>query len=268
MSLFEEVNQIEKVRGFCSAASLGIGRFGNDNLFNHSHRIYESVKTLWPDDLKAQVAAWLHDLVEDTPVTLEVIERNFGKAVANTVDLLTTREGEHYDDYLIRLIDGNDISALRVKYCDGLDNSDICVGLIDAEDLSVDAFLYYRAKYRVATGLIKGIIRRKSAKDDPITELHATITGVWEREYDRPAISRLRDGIYIPLQPKGRILRTIKLYDENPHWKNEYYVTPWHGDVERRLLGEKLYKTRSSAYHFANMLTKVREHVNGKLAAN
>lgn len=262
MSLFEEVNQIENARGFCSAASMGINRFGNDCLFNHSNRIYESVKTLWPDDSKAQVAAWLHDLVEDTPVTLEVVERNFGKAVADTVDLLTTREGEHYDDYLIRLIDGGDISALRVKYCDGLDNSDICVGLIDAENLSVDSFLYYRAKYRIATSIISGVIRELSPKDDPVTELHKVVTGIWEREYDRPAIKRLRDEVHIPLQPKGRILRTIKLYDENPHWKNEYYITPWGADVERRHLGDKLFEKRSSSYHFNNMMRKVRDHVS------
>ena len=266
MSLFEEVNQIENARGFCSAASLGIDRFGNDCLFNHSNRIYESVKTLWPDDSLAQVAAWLHDLVEDTPVTLEVVERNFGKAVANTVDLLTAREGEHYDDYLIRLIDGGDISALRVKYCDGLDNSDICVGLIDAENLSVDSFLYYRAKYRIATTIISGVIRKMSPKDDPVVELHKTIAGIWEREYDRPAIRRLRNGVHIPLYPKGRILSTIKLYDENPHWKNEFSVTPWGLDVERHHLGDKLFEKRSSSYHFANMMRKVRDHVPMSIA--
>lgn len=264
MSLFEEVNQVENARGFCSAASLGIKRFGNDSLFQHSVRIYESVKTLWPDDIKAQVAALLHDLVEDTAVTLEVVERNFGKEVANTVDLLTARDDEKYDDYLIRLIDGDDLSALRVKYCDGLDNSDICVGLIDAENLSVESFFYYRAKYRVATGLVSSILYKKSPVGDPIMRVHGAVTSIWEREYDRPAIQRLRDGKHIPLEPKGRILRTIKNYEDNPHWHGEFYVTPWHGDVERQWLGDKLYAKKSSAYHFANMLSKVREHLTLK----
>lgn len=260
MSLFEEVNMIENARGFCSCASLGIERFGNDSLFRHSVRIYESVKILWPEDTKAQVAALLHDLVEDTPITLEIIERNFGKEIAATVDLLTAREGEIYDDYLIRLIEGNDISALRVKYCDGLDNSDICVGLIDAENLSIDSFIYYRAKYRIATGLISSIIGKKSPANDPITQVHRIITGIWESEYDRPAIKRLRDGLHIPLHPKGRILQAIKLYDENPHWSGEYYITPWGADVEQRLLGEKLYPKKSSAHRFNNMLSKVRNY--------
>ncbi len=267
MSLFEEINQIENARGFCSAATLGMKRFGGDSLFNHSVRIFESVKTLWPDDQKAQVAALLHDLVEDTAVTLEVVERNFGKEIASTVDFLTLREGELYDDYIIRLIDGGDISALRVKYCDGLDNSDICVGLIDAENLSVDKFIYYRAKYRVATGIVSSVIRELSDVNDPITAVHSAVTGVWEREYDRPAISRLRDGVHVPLHPKGRILRTIKLYDENSHWKGEYYITPWGGDVEERLLGAKLYKKKSSHYHFSTMLSKVKEHLSTKKVA-
>lgn len=267
MSLFEEVNLVENARGFCSAASMDIKRFGEDTLFNHSVRIYESVKTLWPDDVVAHVSALLHDLVEDTPITLEIVERHFGKAIAYTVDLLTKREDESYDDYLIRLIDSGDLSALRVKYCDGLDNSDICVGLIDAENLSVDSFLYYRAKYRIATGFISNVIRELSPEDDPIGKLHKAVTGIWEREFDRPAIRRLRDGTYVPLHLKGRILRTIKLYDENPHWEGEFYISPWGADVERRFLGNKLFEKRSSNYHFTNMMNKVREHVSSKSAA-
>ena len=99
MSTFE-VKLIEHARGYCAAASNGIKRFGNDSLYQHSVRVFESVQTLWPDDLKAQVAAFLHDLVEDTFIVLEDIERHYGAEIASTVDLLTARVDEDYDDYL------------------------------------------------------------------------------------------------------------------------------------------------------------------------
>ena len=160
------------------------------------------------------------------------------------------------------MIDSKDLSALRVKYCDGIDNSDICVGLIDAENLSVKSFLYYRAKYRIATGLVSTVIRELSPINDPISQVHAAISGIWESNYDRTAIKRLRNNVHVSLHPKGRLLRTIGLYDENPHWNGEYYISPWGGEVERRYLEDDVYATGSSNYLFANMMNKVRDHLN------
>ena len=41
------------------------------------------------DDLETRAAAWLHDTVEDTPATLDDIEREFGAKVAELVEELT-----------------------------------------------------------------------------------------------------------------------------------------------------------------------------------
>src|SRR5262249_6200576 len=41
------------------------------------------------DDPEMIAAAWLHDVVEDTPVTLDDVEKEFGAAVARLVDGLT-----------------------------------------------------------------------------------------------------------------------------------------------------------------------------------
>lgn len=46
----------------------------------------------------------LHDVVEDTPVTLgQLIEEGFPEDIVQAVDAITEREGEEYDDYIARL---------------------------------------------------------------------------------------------------------------------------------------------------------------------
>jgi len=69
----------------------------------------------------AQIVAVLHDVVEDTKVTLTALEkRGFGKPVLDAVDCLSHRPGEAYDDYIKRLAI-NPI-ARQVKLSDLRDN--------------------------------------------------------------------------------------------------------------------------------------------------
>jgi (p)ppGpp synthase/HD superfamily hydrolase len=69
----------------------------------------------------AQIVAVLHDVVEDTEVTLMALgERGFGKPVLDAVDCLSQRPGEAYDDYINRLAI-NPI-ARQVKLSDLRDN--------------------------------------------------------------------------------------------------------------------------------------------------
>jgi (p)ppGpp synthase/HD superfamily hydrolase len=62
-------------------------------------------------------AAVLHDVVEDTSVTLEDLKREgFGPRILEAVDSLSRREGESYEDYIERL-SGNP-AAVKVKLAD------------------------------------------------------------------------------------------------------------------------------------------------------
>lgn len=54
------------------------------------------------DDETAQIAALLHDTVEDTWVTLDQIGQQFGGLVVEAVDHLTRRPGEVYSDFIQR----------------------------------------------------------------------------------------------------------------------------------------------------------------------
>lgn len=69
-----------------------------------------------------QVVAWLHDVVEDTLVTVEDIESIFGSEASEAVDAITRRTGESPRDYYARVA-ANPI-ALRVKEADLGTNTD------------------------------------------------------------------------------------------------------------------------------------------------
>lgn len=71
-----------------------------------------------------QIVALLHDIVEDSLVTLEDLRKEgFSEHIIEAIDCITHREGESYDDYLERVIT-NPI-ATWVKRYDLRDNMDI-----------------------------------------------------------------------------------------------------------------------------------------------
>ena len=70
-------------------------------------------------------AALLHDVVEDTHVTMERLRgMGYGEDVLDLVDLLTRRkpEGESHNAYIARIVESGSIRALRVKLADLYDN--------------------------------------------------------------------------------------------------------------------------------------------------
>lgn len=69
----------------------------------------------------AQVVAVLHDVLEDTPVTLSALEeRGFVRPVLDALDCLRHRPGEAYEDYIHRV--AADPIAREVKLSDLRDN--------------------------------------------------------------------------------------------------------------------------------------------------
>lgn len=64
---------------------------------------------------------FLHDVVEDTPVTLKQLRQlGFGNGIVDAVNALSRRDGESYRTYINR-VKQNDM-ALRVKIADLTDN--------------------------------------------------------------------------------------------------------------------------------------------------
>jgi (p)ppGpp synthase/HD superfamily hydrolase len=99
---------------------------------------------------EAMIAAVLHDVVEDTPVTLaQLREQGYPEAVVAAVACLTKAEGEDYDTFVARV--KADPIATEVKIADIEDNMDIrrltVVGAKEAARLE-----RYRRAYKELTG--------------------------------------------------------------------------------------------------------------------
>jgi (p)ppGpp synthase/HD superfamily hydrolase len=76
------------------------------------------------DDLDAAVVAALHDVVEDSNLTLrELREQGFSPAIVDAVDALTRRDGEAYEDAIERA--ARNPLARKVKVADLESNLDV-----------------------------------------------------------------------------------------------------------------------------------------------
>lgn len=66
-----------------------------------------------------RIVALLHDTLEDTIITKEdLINLGYPNEIIKSLDLLTKKDNEKYDDFIQRIINSEDVSALRVKKAD------------------------------------------------------------------------------------------------------------------------------------------------------
>lgn len=94
-------------------------RGGNPYLL-HVLKVMHYLKT---DDEELNCIAVLHDIVEDTKVTLDDLKHHFSPRVVSAVDCLTKKKGQTADQYLNTILSNKD--AIRVKMCDLRHNMDI-----------------------------------------------------------------------------------------------------------------------------------------------
>ena len=98
----------------------------------------------------AKIAALLHDVVEDTPVSFDQLSKEgFSEDVLSAVRLLTHEPSAPYEDYIEQL--SKDPIAREVKLADLEDNSDIR-RLKGVEDKDVARLRKYLSAYRFLTG--------------------------------------------------------------------------------------------------------------------
>jgi (p)ppGpp synthase/HD superfamily hydrolase len=92
-----------------------------------------------------RIVAVLHDVVEDSDVTLDDLRRmGFSEAVVEALDHLTRRDGESYEQFIQRIKPHQ--LAVRVKLGDLRDNMDIRrAGELDEKAL--ERFQRYRAAW-------------------------------------------------------------------------------------------------------------------------
>lgn len=128
-------NLIEDARQFATQAHERINqqrKYTQQPYTVHLKNVAEKVATV-SDDPEMQAAAWLHDTVEDTPVTFEEVERLFGTEVMHLVmDLTDISKPSDGNRAIRKAIDRRHTAAASpraktIKLADLIDNcQDIC----------------------------------------------------------------------------------------------------------------------------------------------
>ncbi|MEA5456743.1 HD domain-containing protein [Sinomonas sp. JGH33] len=120
----------------------------------HPRRVTRRLLELWPHaPAEAQAAALLHDVVEDTPVTIaQLRSAGFPDAVLTAVDAVTKRAGESTEEYFARI--RSDALAPWVKAADLADNTDpVRLGRLPEETRA-----RLEAKYAKARRLLENLV--------------------------------------------------------------------------------------------------------------
>jgi (p)ppGpp synthase/HD superfamily hydrolase len=112
----------------------------------YQHHLALVAAILRPFGPEAEAAGWLHDVIEDTEATYDVlIEWGFPAEVIDAVDAVTRRDGETYTD-LIERAAGHPLGRL-VKLADNWVN---LTGLDDLAKVDPEAAVRLRGRYEEA----------------------------------------------------------------------------------------------------------------------
>ena len=109
---------VEKARSLAIVAHDGAVDKAGAPYINHPMRVASMLESS-----EEKVVAWLHDVVEDSDITINTIMEMFGGETTAAVNAITHRKGESWADYLTR-VKGNKI-AKAVKIADLIDNSNL-----------------------------------------------------------------------------------------------------------------------------------------------
>lgn len=123
-----------------------VDKSGQPYIF-HPFHLAEQMK----DEITTCVAL-LHDVLEDTDVSFETLNKEFPKEVMDALVLLTHKEGTDYYDY-VRAIKQNK-NALTVKLADLAHNSDE-TRFSGCEQLPEEKLAYWREKYSKAKAILE-----------------------------------------------------------------------------------------------------------------
>lgn len=125
----EDLARVEKAYRFAAAAHSGQTRKSGEPYITHPVAVANIVAEELELDANTVCAAFLHDVVEDTPYEIEDIRENFGDDVAFLVEVVTKRHKEVYEntkqvDNYKQILDSvhYDVRALLVKLADRLHN--------------------------------------------------------------------------------------------------------------------------------------------------
>lgn len=80
----------------------------------HVHRVFTMVRDAGLPD-RHQAVAWLHDVLEDTPVTIRDLAEEFDATLTSAVVALTKVKGESNEDYYSRVRTNSIATAVKIQ---------------------------------------------------------------------------------------------------------------------------------------------------------
>ena len=186
------------------------------------------------------VCALLHDVVEDTEITLEEIEAQFGSKVANIIDGLTKISGvfdtsspqaENFRKMLLTM--ANDVRVILIKLCDRLHNMRTLEHMSDKGQLKIASettFIYAPLAHRLGLYAIKTELEDLSLKYTQPTlyqDLKQKLSATKEQrnKYIRSIIKPLKqefDELGIKYEIKGRPKSIHSIYSKMVSKKLEF----------------------------------------------
>ncbi|MFT5818058.1 MAG: guanosine-3',5'-bis(diphosphate) 3'-pyrophosphohydrolase [Bacteroidia bacterium] len=186
------------------------------------------------------VCALLHDVVEDTDITLEEIEAQFGSKVANIIDGLTKISGvfdtsspqaENFRKMLLTM--ANDVRVILIKLCDRLHNMRTLEHMSDKGQLKIASettFIYAPLAHRLGLYAIKTELEDLSLKYTQPTlyqDLKQKLSATKEQrnKYIRSIIKPLKqefDDLGIKYEIKGRPKSIHSIYSKMVSKKLEF----------------------------------------------
>jgi len=133
------MHMLTTARSFAIAAH-GDQKYGDQPYLHHLDAV---VEILAPYGTEAQIIGYLHDVVEDTPITIAEIKAIFGEFVANCVAIVSdepgsTRQARKAQTYAkMTQVTGKETLALVVKAADRLANIQACLSAEHASLLAI-----------------------------------------------------------------------------------------------------------------------------------
>jgi hypothetical protein len=102
-----------------------------ERFYNHPRRVCKSYLAFKNKSVSGLIAALCHDLVEDTPVSLDKLEEMFGTDVRKIVFDLTKPSDISSEEYAKNITDWS-LESKKIKLCDIEDN------ILDSREIPLD----------------------------------------------------------------------------------------------------------------------------------
>jgi guanosine-3',5'-bis(diphosphate) 3'-pyrophosphohydrolase len=229
----EDVAPIEKAWRFASQYHAGQTRSSGEPYMIHPLAVAKILADMRMDVVSIETGL-LHDIVEDTTVTLPEIQKNFGDEVAKCVDGVTKlskidffsaedRQAESYRKMLLAMV--NDIRVIIVKLADRLHNMRTLEFLsperrerIARETLEI----YAPIAHRLGMGKVRGELEDLSFKYlDPEAWAEISKTIETQRAANEEYLDRMRRTVEselrregIPARVEARVKRAYSVYQK------------------------------------------------------